>query len=118
MNAKNLFSASFILIILLSLLQGCSGGQNQEKISSGIKKSGLADIDLIRSEVSSIPTNEENAKSRHAALNRWWRLMWRQGYDMSAFDSTALILLTNGQYSAEKRAKQRLSEREGCAVPL
>jgi hypothetical protein len=51
--------------------------------------------------MASVPTTEENAASRHAALNRWWRLLWRQGYDMSSFDSTAQILIASSAYSGE-----------------
>ena len=58
---------------------------------------GIADLDRIRQEVRSSATTESNVRSRHAALRRWWRLFWRQGYDMSAFDKTSWILLTRGE---------------------
>ncbi|MFC1762169.1 hypothetical protein ACFL6U_08815, partial [Planctomycetota bacterium] len=55
---------------------------------------GVPDLDRIRQEVRSSATTESNVRSRHAALRRWWRLFWRQGYDMSAFDETSWILIT------------------------
>jgi len=55
---------------------------------------GIADLDRIRQEVRSSATTESNVRSRHAALRRWWRLFWRQGYDMSSFDETSWILIT------------------------
>lgn len=75
MNAKELFRTTFLLIILLSLLQGCRSEKNQKQSFYSGKKTGIADIDLIRSEIASIPTMKENAKSRHAALDRWWQLV-------------------------------------------
>ena len=101
MNTKELFRTTFLLIILLSLLQGCGSEKNQEQSFYSGKKTGIADIDLIRSEIASIPTTKENAKSRHAALDRWWRLLWRQGYDMSSFDSTACRLVLSREYDKE-----------------
>lgn len=58
---------------------------------------GIADLDRVRQEVRSSPTTKSNVRSRHAALRRWWRLFWRQGYDMSAFDKTSWILLSKGE---------------------
>ncbi|MFC2081279.1 PQQ-binding-like beta-propeller repeat protein [Bacteroidota bacterium] len=55
---------------------------------------GIADIDRIREEVRSSATTESNGRARHAVLRRWWRLLWRQGYDMSAFEENSWILLT------------------------
>ena len=63
---------------------------------------GMADIDQLRSEIATNPTTRENALSRHAALNRWWRFLWRQGYSMDAFDSTAEILVVEPDYSEAK----------------
>lgn len=58
-----------------------------------VKSSGMADIDVIRQEVISDPTDAENASSRRSALLRWWRLMWHRGQDMRAFDEVADALL-------------------------
>ena len=55
--------------------------------------SGMSDIDHIRHEVKAEPTQAENANSRRSALLRWWRLMWRRGQDMTAFDEVANHLL-------------------------
>jgi len=51
---------------------------------------GIADIDRIRSEAPIEPTDASNALSRKAALIRWWRLLWHQGYDMNVkgYDAT------------------------------
>lgn len=51
---------------------------------------GIADIDRIRAEVALKPTSESNVRSRRAALHRWWRLLWHQGYDMNSkgYDAT------------------------------
>ena len=101
MKSRKLLRWIIPAIILLSLMQGCSRGQNQGSGSARNNETGIADIDLIRSEIASVPTTEENAASRHAALTRWWRLLWRQGYNLSSFDSTAKILLASRDYSGE-----------------
>ena len=66
-----LFSTSFMLIVVMSLQQGCIQGQNQNMNSSDGIKTDIAYIDLIRSQIESIPTTKENVASRHAALVRW-----------------------------------------------
>ncbi len=63
--------------------------------TSDSNPSGLEDIDRLRLEIPMNPTSAENAKSRRAALYRWWRLGWRKGYDLSAFDERAKALLAN-----------------------
>lgn len=62
---------------------------------------GIADLDRIRKQVKEEATQPDNARSHHAALSRWWRLMWRQGYNMSAFDETASILVSIRDYTPE-----------------
>ncbi|GAL67990.1 outer membrane protein assembly factor BamB family protein [Jejuia pallidilutea] len=57
--------------------------------------SGLSDIDEIRKEIKKNPTNETNYKSRKSAFYRWWRLFWRQGYDLRDLDSISQQLITN-----------------------
>jgi outer membrane protein assembly factor BamB len=57
---------------------------------------GIDDLDMIRYDLNDSPTTASNATSRRAALYRWWRLLWRQGYDMSSFDATANRLIING----------------------
>jgi outer membrane protein assembly factor BamB len=57
------------------------------------KSCGMADVDQIRKEVQASPTTPENFESRRAALARWWRLLWRQGYDMSAMSDAATNLV-------------------------
>lgn len=101
MNVKKLHNWVIPVIIILSIIVGCSHGQYQDKNSTQVNETGIADIDIIRREMVSIPTTEENAASRHAALNRWWRLLWRQGYDMSSFDSTASLLVLSNGYDNE-----------------
>ena len=50
----------------------------------GMSSCGIADIDRIRADILRAPTDASNALSRRAALYRWWRLLWHQGYDMNA----------------------------------
>lgn len=63
--------------------------------------SGNADIDRIRQEVRSSATTESNVRSRHGAIRRWWRIFWRQGYNMSAFEENSWILITRWENSPE-----------------
>jgi len=56
---------------------------------------GIDDLDMIRHDLNESFTTASNATSRRAALYRWWRLLWRQGYDMSSFDATANKLIIN-----------------------
>ena len=90
---------AFKLFLFIALIM--AGGFSCLQKKSAWKASGIDDIDQIRCEISSVPTNEENAVSRHAALDRWWRLLWRQGYDMSVFDSTACKLVLSRKYDDE-----------------
>ncbi|MCP4510987.1 MAG: hypothetical protein GY903_25710 [Fuerstiella sp.] len=50
--------------------------------------SGIADIDQIRQNVHATPTGKSNLLGRRAALIRWWRFLWHQGYDTSAYNDT------------------------------
>lgn len=63
---------------------------------------GIADIDLIRAEVRIKPTEASNVQSRRAALYRWWRLLWHQGYDMNTknYDATWERLLSSTDAAA------------------
>jgi outer membrane protein assembly factor BamB len=55
--------------------------------------SGLSDIDQIRKEILVSSTNNDTYKSRKSAFYRWWRLYWRQGYDLKQLDSISNQLL-------------------------
>jgi outer membrane protein assembly factor BamB len=56
----------------------------KKKIQRDEISCGIADIDQIRAGVLIMPTDPANVQSRRAALYRWWRLLWHQGYDMNA----------------------------------
>jgi outer membrane protein assembly factor BamB len=71
------------LVVLLSLLTVSATVSAQTKTDSGI-----ADNDQIRHKVQATPTNRSNLLSRRTALIRWWRFLWHQGYDMSAYNAT------------------------------
>lgn len=75
-------------LLLSILLIACIASALPDAVhADGTKRtaraSGITDIDLIRSKVVSDPTSASNAQSRRAALYRWWRLLWHQGYDMN-----------------------------------
>ncbi|BDC98738.1 PQQ-binding-like beta-propeller repeat protein [Persicobacter psychrovividus] len=60
--------------------------------------SGISDIDQIFDEIQTQPTNITNVKAHRAALYRWWRLLWRKGYDLTAVQLLADALLhTNNE---------------------
>jgi outer membrane protein assembly factor BamB len=61
----------------------------------GFLSSGISDIDQIRQEVESTPiiTTEEEFLSRRAALARWFRLLWHQGFDMSSFTDVSMPIV-------------------------
>ncbi|MEO2002858.1 MAG: hypothetical protein ABGY41_02015 [Candidatus Poribacteria bacterium] len=40
--------------------------------------SGIGDIDTIRGQVETVPTNRQNLGSRRTALHRWWRFLWHR----------------------------------------
>lgn len=63
---------------------------------------GIADIDRIRTDIMINPTGASNVRSRRAALHRWWRLLWHQGYDMNRnnYDATWNRLLINAATNA------------------
>ncbi|MFC1653206.1 hypothetical protein ACFL3F_05760 [Planctomycetota bacterium] len=63
-------------MIVLTLLQ-VGFSKQSDRSDAGDYTTGMAGIDRIRSEIDSVPITKENVKSRHAALNRWWRLLWR-----------------------------------------
>jgi len=62
--------------------------------------SGISDIDQIRKEVQSKPTitSETEFLSRRAALARWFRLLWRQGLDMSSFTAVSPLIIFSDSY--------------------
>jgi outer membrane protein assembly factor BamB len=72
---------------------------------SGFRSCGIADIDQIRREVKSTPTTAESYLNRRAALSRWWRLLWRQGCDMSSFSEVGGYI-THMKPSAQWARKQ------------
>lgn len=88
----------FVLLILFFTYTGFAQNTN-------FKSCGIDDIDQIRKEVKAEPTTANNVITRRAALYRWWRLLWHQGYNMDAFDEVAEMLLNlpdstiNGQQS-------------------
>ncbi|WP_338239159.1 PQQ-binding-like beta-propeller repeat protein [Persicobacter diffluens] len=55
--------------------------------------SGIDDIDLTFEKIQTKPTTINNVKAHRAALYRWWRLMWRKGYDLSDLQPLADQLL-------------------------
>jgi outer membrane protein assembly factor BamB len=57
---------------------------------------GIADLDVVRQEVKTIPTNQLNIEGRRAALFRFQRFLWRQAVDMKSFDKLANRLLNDG----------------------
>ncbi|QLE02448.1 PQQ-binding-like beta-propeller repeat protein [Galbibacter sp. BG1] len=59
------------------------------------KDTGLTDIDKIRQEIKEAPTDSINFKGRRAALFRYWRLLWRQGYDLTNMDTLSENLITD-----------------------
>ena len=77
------------IFVFLLLFAACTGFAQH----TNFKSCGIDDIDQIRREVKTQPTTVNNAISRRAALYRWWRLLWHQGYDMDAFDEVAEMLL-------------------------
>lgn len=80
MNATKKFLPVFLIAIAGSSLTHAVPVENT--IGRAAASCGIADIDQIRAQVVSKPTNSSNVESRRAALYRWWRLLWHQGYDM------------------------------------
>ncbi len=101
MKRQDLIFPSTILSIVLLFHLGCTSQQNPSKMYSGIKETGILEIDQIREEITTIPTTEENISSRHAALRMWYRLFWRQGYDMSAFKAIDWVLINRIEKTPE-----------------
>lgn len=58
--------------------------KSESKQVQSLKSSGIADLDLIRNNVLNHKTNQSNFISHRAALYRFWRLLWSQGYNMNA----------------------------------
>ena len=94
----------FIGPLLLSLTLPLSGAQRPT--------GGMGDIDTIRKEILLTETDVSNYDSRRTALIRWWRLLWRQGYDLSSFYEVADKLLN---YDHDSPQSWRAIE-EGFAV--
>jgi outer membrane protein assembly factor BamB len=92
---------------------------------------GMGDIDTIREQVTRVPTDQQNLRNRRTALHRWWRFLWHQGYDMSAYDAvwnivnnggddpTALKYIDKGFAGLEAivASDQRIAEVRGSAAP-
>ena len=57
--------------------------------------SGVADLDLVRKDVKANKTRAANLENRRAALFRWYRLLWRQGYNLKPFDELAKELIND-----------------------
>ena len=66
--------------------------------------SGVADLDLIRKDLKAKKTTAANLENRRAALFRWYRLLWRQGYNLKPFDDLAKELI-NDSNPTEKAAQ-------------
>lgn len=81
------FSKLTTLILSSILFFQCS------KTATNFISSGLEDVDEIRKEIDMKPTNVENRMERKASLLRWYRLLWRQGLDLDAFDSLAHLII-------------------------
>ncbi len=65
---------------------------------------GIDDIDAIRADVIANPTTTVgNAASRRAALYRWWRFLWHQGYNTRTYDSTWNTLINYGDSTSTGR---------------
>ena len=82
-------------ITVLSLIVPCEAQVIEN--NSNFISTGHAELDKLRKEVKLYPTNSNNVAQRRSSIYRLWRLLWRQGIDMSAFDSAAnnLIILDN-----------------------
>lgn len=80
-------------LLLLSLTLPLIGAQRPA--------SGMADVDNIRKEILLAETDVTNYDSRRTALLRWWRLLWRQGYDLSSFYEVADKLLNHDHASPQ-----------------
>lgn len=65
---------------------------------------GIGDVDALRRVIHQQPTTAENAANRRTILYRWWRLLWRQGYDLTAFDDVAEKLLIDDDDTSAGRA--------------
>ena len=68
-------------------------------MAGDMQTSGMGDVDAIREDVRREATGAKNDASRRSALLRWWRLMWRRGQDMTAFDEVANHLLNTAPAS-------------------
>ena len=66
--------------------------------------SGIADIDEIRREVMTAPTEKSTLRNRRSALVRWWRFLWHQGYDMSAYNDIWNKVNDGGEHPAAMAA--------------
>ena len=83
------------LVVVFLVMFSFEVYSEDEKETPFFISSEIEDIDKIRKEIGTLPTTESNAADRRAALYRWWRFMWRQGMDMSRFDSLANLLINN-----------------------
>lgn len=95
---QKIILACISVISMAYLLTGCMSNETASRTM--LAPTGMVDIDEIRNSVIDVPTSPANYQSRRAALIRWWRFIWRQGYDMSAFDSLANQLIINKKPSA------------------
>jgi len=87
-----------ITVIILLVSSFCYSQERESSvINDSIVNSGHTELDRLRKTINSNPTIEINVKERRAALYRLWRLLWRQGMNMSSFDAIAndLLILSN-----------------------
>ena len=80
----------------------------QSKKQENLISCGIADLDRIRINVRQSATNSTNFLSRSAALHRFWRLLWSQGYNMNFknYNSKWDAVLSSGGTVAHKALDQ------------
>ncbi|WP_281614959.1 PQQ-binding-like beta-propeller repeat protein [Flammeovirga sp. SubArs3] len=102
---------NFQLCLLLLLFANYSYSQKDKLFLP----SGLSDIDRVRKEVRITKTSSENIEKRRATLYRWWRLLMKQGYELSDFDSLGnnLVIYSNHHQEASKTIDEGFQCLEG-----
>ena len=88
------YSPVIIVSVLLTFMSSFTSAEQNP--------SGLSDIDIIREEIKITETDASNYDSRRSGLMRWWRLFWRQGYDLRSFDEVADKILDRRLEPPEK----------------
>ncbi len=102
MTSKRVFLPALLFAVTGSALSDTAF--TRDSIRHEQASCGIADLDRIRIQVASDPTDPSNVQSRRAALYRWWRLLWHQGYDMSmnGYDTAWEKVLTSSDGMAFK----------------